>query len=447
MKKPVNTTIRTAVLYVLCVIPASAQIPNHRLFYQHDNRAPLTMLDIVFPGGGSIRDKTSKIGLAVIVARLMEDYAKEHGYTARMEALGTDIDFDTYYEHQTISIASLTANFAASVGIVNDLLRSLTVTDLAVEESKTKLLESYEKAVESGDHDIQRNFALSRTVGVGRWFSREAVKQITKEEVRRNIAGLLNTGVVFFKAISDLDSTEVEELLRPITNDRRKGGFDWSPPTRRKNRLPGHTAFVFEHYSNLKNVYCHWLIPIGTVGEDNYVPNMVSWTLGRGTGRGLLFGYLREKSGLVYGNSCSFRREADVRFLEIYADPRVENSEALMTKMHAFIAGLANNPEFWAAIRELRENPDVIDAHTHGERTPQRRLSREVDQALYDFPSREDGIKSVTDGEIRSFLQKYFVERNLVTMFYGPKEHIIEILEKHWPEVEIHVLTTESTIE
>ncbi len=447
MKKSVNTTISVAALCVLCAIPASAQIPNHRLFYQHDNRAPLTMLDIVFSGGGSMRDETSKTGLAATVARLLEDYAKEHGYTARMEALGTDIDFHTYYEHQTISIASLTANFAASVGIVNDLIRSMTVTDLALEKSKTKLLESYEKEVDSGDHDIQRNFALSRTVGVGRWFSREAMKQITIEEARHFFAGLLNAEVVFFKAISDLDSTEVAELLRPIMNDRRKGGFDWSPTTREKNRLPGHTAFVFKHYSNLKNVYCHWLIPIGTVGEDNFVPNMVSWTLGRGTGRGLLFEYLREESGLVYGNSCSFRREADVRFLEIYADPRIENSEELMTKMHAFIAGLANNPEFWSAIRELRENPDVIDAHTHGERTPQRRLSREVDQALYDFPSREDGIKSVTDGEIRSFLQEYFVEPNLVTMFYGPKEHVIEILEKHWPEVEIHVLTTESTIE
>lgn len=447
MMRPVNTTIKFAVYCVLCALPASAQIPNHRLFYQRDNRAPLTTLDIVFLGAGSKRDENSKTGLAVAAARLLEDYAREHGYTARMEALGTDIDFHTYFEYQAISIASLTANFAASVGIVNDLIRSMTVTDLALEESKMKLLESYEEAVESGDHDIQRNFALSRTVGVGRWFSREAMKQITIEEVRHNIAGLLNPEVVFFKAISDLDSTEVEELIRPIMNDRRKGGFDWLPSTREKKRLPGHTAFVFEHYSNLKNVYCHWLIPIGSVGEDNYVPNMVSWTLGRGTGRGLLFEYLRERSGLVYGNSCSFRREADVRFLEIYADPRIENSEELMTKMHAFIAGLADNPEFWAAIGELRENPDVIDAHTHGERTPQRRLSREVDQALYDFPSRKNGIKSVTDGEIRSFLQKYFVERNLITMFYGPEEHIIEILKKHWPEVEIHVLTTESTIE
>lgn len=447
MNKPVSTIFKVAVFCVLCALQASAQITNHRLFYQRDNRAPLTTLDIVFLGAGSKRDETSKTGLAAIAARLMEDYSKKHTYTARLEALGTDIDFHTYYEYQEIAISSLSTNFAASVRIVNELIRGMPVTDLTLEESKTKLQEAYERTVDSGDHDIQRNFVLSRTVGVGRRFSHEAMKQITIEDVRRHLTGLLNADVVFFKAISDLDSTEVAAFLRPIMNIRPKGGFDWSTETRERKRLPGHTAFVFEHYSNLKNVYCHWLIPIGTVGEDNYVPNMVSWSLGRGAGRGLLFEYLREESGLVYGNSCSFRREADVRFLEIYADPRIENSEALMTKSHEFITGLIDNADFWKAIGELRDNPDVIDAHTHNERAPQRRLQREVNRALFKFPSREDGIKSVTDAEIRSFLEEYFVERNLVTMFYGPRERIIEILKKHWPEVEIHVLTTESTIE
>ena len=355
MKKPENTTIKVAVFCVLCALPASAQIPNHRLFYQRDNRAPLTMLDIVFLGAGSIRDGTSKTGLAVTVARLMDVYSKKQGYTARLEALGTDLDFDTYYEYQIISIATLSTNFAASVRIVNDLIRSMTVTDFALEESKTKLQESYEKAVDAGDHDILRNYALARTVGVKRWFSREAMKQITLEDVRKNCAGFLNAEVVFFKATSDFDSAEVEASLRPITDDRQKGGFVWSPATREKDRLPGHTAFVFEHYSHLKNIYCHWLIPIGTVGEDNHVPNMVSWTLGRGGSRGLLDEYLRGVLGLVYGTSCSYRREDDVRFLEISADPRLENSEELMTKMHEFIAGLADNPDFWASIVEFRK--------------------------------------------------------------------------------------------
>ena len=447
MKRHAVTTIRIAVFSVFCTLPAFARVPNHHLFFQSDNRAPITMLDIVFLGAGSGADDPPKTGLAITAAKLFEEYSREHGYTARLERLGTDLDFRTYHEYQTISISTLSRNLAASVRVVNDLMRRMAVTDPALVEAKRKLLRSYEKSVDSGDNDILRNYVLSRSLGVGKWFSREALKRISPEDLRQYNDRLLQAESVFFKAISDLDSTEVEVSLRPITNDRQKGGFVWHSATRESERLPGHNAFVFEHYSHLKNVYCHWLIPIGTVGEDNYVPNMASWTLGRGTNRGLLYEYLREKSGLVYGNSCSFRNDDDVRFLEIYADPRLEHSEELITKSHRFITGLADNPQFWSAIGDLRDNPDVIDAHTHGERTPRRKLEREVDQALYNYPWREGGIKSVTNAEIRAFLEKYFVAENMVLMLFGPKDHIIEILEEHWPDITIHVQPVERAIE
>ena len=434
-------------MYVVCALPASAQIHDHRLFYWNDNRAPLTMLDIVFLGAGSIQDEASTTGLAVTANRLMKDFSKRHGYTARLETLGTKIEFSTYYENQVISISALSTNLTASVGIVDDLIRRFAITGLVLKEVKRDLQRIYQKSVDAGDHDILRNYALARTVGVARWFSGEALRHITLEDVRKNCTAFLSADVVFFKAISNLDSTAVEKALVPFTNNRRRGGFVWSPPTRKNDPLPGHSALIFEHYSHLKNVYCYWLIPIGRVGEDNHVPNMVSWTLGRPNSRGLLDEYLRDELGLVYSTSCSFQSEDDVRFIEIGADPMLKNSEALITKTHEFIAGLAENPDFWTSIGELRANPDFIDAHTHGEQTPRRKLNRAADQAMYNFPSREDDIRSVTDAEIRSFLKEYFVEQNLVMMLYGPKEHIIEILEKHWPDITIHVQPVEKAIE
>lgn len=447
MNNRLKTSSKIALFLVVFSQPVRSQVPNHHLFYWNDKRAPLTTLDIVFPGAGSIRDDMSKAGLAVTAARLMEDYSKNHGYAARLEALGTELDFSTYYEYQVISISNLSENLTESVRIVNELMRGMTVTEFGLEEAKRKLLESYEKIADDGDHGLLRNYALSQTVGLGRWFSREALKQITLEEARKNCTAFLNANVVFFKAISDLDSTAVEKALLPITENRPRGGFVWALPTREGDPLPGHSAFVFEQYSQLKNVYCRWIIPIGWVNEENYVPNMVSWTLGRGTGRGLLYQYLRVKSGLAYGTSCSFRREADVRFLDIYADPRLENSEALITRMHEFIAGLAGNQDFWGAISELRKNPDAVEAHIHGELTPQRELDHAADRAMFNYPRREGGINSVTDDEIRSFLQKYFAKENLILMLFGPKDHIVEILEKHWPEITIHVQPVEKAIE
>lgn len=447
MNNHLKTSLKIVVLLVVFSPPVCAQVSNHSFFYLTDKRAPLTELEIVFLGAGKNQDDFSPTGLAITTARLVEDYSKKHGYTARLEALGTGLNFYTYSDYQVISISTLSTNLEVSAKIVSDLKHRMAVTDSAIEEAKRKLQVSYEKTQQAGEHRLLRNYVLARTLGVRRWFSREAMKQITLEDVRKNCAGFLNADFVFFKAISDLDSVTVVKALRPMTEDRQKGGFGWLPAPRRNNRLPGHSASVFEHYSHLKNVYAYWLVPIGTVGEDNHVPHMVTSALGRGGSRGLLLEYLREELGLVYGTSCTFRREDDVRFLEIYADPRLENSEELMTKMHEFIAGLADNPDFWSSIGELRENPDANDAHMHGELTPRRKLDRAVDRAIYNFPSREGGIKSVTDAEIRSFLRNYFVAQNLVMMLFGPKDHIIGILEKHWPEVEIHVLTTESTNE
>ena len=442
-----KTLFEIVLLLVVFSPPVGAQVPNHHLYYQYDNRAPLTMLDIVFLGAGSIREDTSRAGLAVTSARLLNDYSKKHGYTAKLDALGTEFDVDPYFGYQVISISALSTNFSRSVIIVKDMMRRMSAADLDLDEAKRKLQETYENAADRGDRGLLRNYALARAVGVDRWYSREAVKRITEEDVRRYCERFLNAEVVFFKAISDLDSTAIEKALLPITENRQRGGFFWSPPTPKKDRIPRHSAFVFERYSHLKNVYCYWLIPIGTVGEDNYVPNMVSWTLGRGTIRGLLYENLREELGLVYGTSCSFRNEDDVRVLEISADPRLENSEKLLTSVQEMIVGLADRPDFWTSIAQLRENPDAIEAHLHGEYTPRRKLNRAVDRAIFNYPSRADGIKSVTDAEIRSFLEKYFVTENLVMMLFGPKDHIIEILEKHWPDITIHVQPVEKAIE
>ena len=447
MNNHLKISFKIVLLLVVISQPVRSQVPDHHLFYWNDNRAPLTTLDIVFPGAGSIRDDTSRAGLAVTAARLIEDYSKMHGYAARLEALGTELDFSTYYEYQVISISSLSENLTASVRIVNELMRGMTVTEFGLEEAKRNLLESYEKTADDGDHGLLRNFVLSQTAGVNRWFSREALQQITLQEARKNCTAYLNADIVFFKAISDLDSTAIEKALLPITENRPRGGFVWSLPTREDDHLPRHSAFVFEHYSHLKNIICRWIIPIGRVDEENYIPNMVSWALGRGTGRGLLYEYLRVESGLAYGTSCSFRREDDVRFLDVYADPRLENSEVLLTKMHEFIAGLVENPDFWQSIAELRNNPDAVEAHIHGELTPQRELDNAVDKAMFNYPIREDAIRSVVDSEIRSFLRRYFVEQNLVIMLLGPKGHIIEILEKHWPDITIHVQPVEKAIE
>ena len=392
MTKPVNATFKVVLFLIVCTLPAAARIPNHRMYYRHDDRAPITNLEIVFLGAGRNQEDHSKTGLATIVSKLIRNYSKKHGFTARLESLGTQLEIKTYFPYQTISLSALSANFEASVGIVHDLMQRMAFTDSALEDAKRELQTSYERAAAFGSHRLMRNFALAKTMGISRIFSGEAVNRIALEDIKQYHDRLLGTEVVFFKAISDLDSMAIAKSLLPIAEDRQKGGFVRSLQAREPGGHPGHSAFVVERYSHLKNVYCYWLIPCGKTGEDDFVPSMISTALGTGPVRGLLYSYLREESGLVYSTSCSFRRSDDVRFLEIFADPRLENSETLTEKMAEYVLGLADNPRFWETIAELRENPEFANADFHDEMTPRYSLDNEVDIAIYDYPNREGGI-------------------------------------------------------
>ncbi|MXX13638.1 MAG: insulinase family protein [Gemmatimonadetes bacterium] len=332
-----------------------------------------------------------------------------------------------------------------------------------------------------------RNFALAKTRDIKKLRSLKTLKNLSVKDIRRYYVRLLKTEVVFFKALSDRDSTEIAKLLRPITDEskdrlrRQTDGFVDSlrsppfkilsdrdsteiaklfRPIRRQadgfvhslaqpitDHYSGPSAFVFENYSRLKSVFCRWLIPCGMIGEEDYLPSMISRALGRYGARGLLYKYFRKELGLVYSIGCSYESSGDVRFLEIYADPRLQNSEELIAKMSDFIRGLSDDPRFWEEIKELRENRNVAYAHVHERLTPQRRLYSDVYRAIYNPPIRKGGYKSVTDAEVRDYLEKFFVPENMIMIFLGPKDHIIDILNRHYPEVDIRVHNTKELIE
>ena len=95
----------------------------------------------------------------------------------------------------------------------------------------------------------------------------------------------------------------------------------------------------------------------------------------------------------------------------------------------------------------MRESRNVAYAHVHELLTPQRRLDNEVYRTIYNPPTHKGGSKSITDAEVRAFLEKFFVPENMIMIFLGPKDHIIDILNKHLPEVDIRVHDTKELIE
>ena len=440
-----------ALCYVVGILPAYAEISNHQIFYRQDERAPLTRVDIVFLGAGSNQEPPSQIGLALTVSKLIWESGKKQGYIDQLAVLGTDLNIFADITSLTISISTLSENCAESIEIVYSLIHNLEFSESDLEDVKKLKAVDYQNYLKRYASYLMHNFALAQTWGIKKLRSLETLKNLSVKDVRQYYARLLKTEVVFFKVLSDRDSTEIAQILRPITEEREKlliqqaGGFVHSLAHPAVNDSADPSAFVFD--SNIKSVFCSWLIPCGMRGEEDVIPLMISRALGGTGAQGLLFKYFRKELGLIYGIGCSYQSSENVRFLVISADPRLQNAEELIGKMSNFIRELPDNPRFWEAIKELRESRNVAYAHFHEQRTPQRRLDNEVYRAIYNPPRRKGGYDSVTDAEVRSFLEKFFVSENMVMIFTGPKDNIRDILNKHWPEAEVHEQNRQSLLE
>ena len=429
-------------------LSAFAEIPNHHIFYRIDKRAPLTKIEIVFLGAGTGVNPLSQIGLARTVFDLIWETAKKQGHLDQLEALGTHLTVTTSTEYQTISIYGLSENSGKAIKIIRDLIYNLAFTEYDLKYVKSQLSADYKNEIKRPTYTLMKNLALSQTLGILKMRSLKTLNNLSLDDVRQYADRLLKTDVVFFKVISDRDSTEIANALRPLTKERKMrgqaGGFVHSLNLPSTNAKVGPTAFIFEDYQHLKNVFCYWVIPCGRTGEENYIPNMISDTLGRSPESRLLYKYFREELKLIYTTYSRYLSEQNARYLEIYADPQLDNSEELIVKMADFIQNLPDNPRFWETLKEHRETDDISFVH---DKTPQQSLNREVSRAIYNSPRRKGGSDAVTDDEVRAFLEKFFVPQNMIMIFIGPKDHIIEILNTHWPKIDIRVHNVKELIE
>ena len=433
---------------LLGTLSAFAEIPNHHIFHRIDKRAPLTKIEIVFLGAGTGVNPPSQIGLAKTVGKLIWETAKKQRHLDQLEALGTHLNITTSTEYQTISIYGLSENSGKAIEIVRDLIYNLAFTEYDLKYVKAQLSADYKNEIKRANYSLMKNLALSQTLGIMKMRSLKTLNDLSLDDIRQYADRLQKTDVVFFKVISNRDSTEIANALRPLTEERKMrgqaGGFVHSLNLPSTKDNVGPTAFIFENYSHIKNVFCRWMIPCGRTGEENYIPNMVSDTLGRSPESRLLYKYFRGELKLVYGTSSLYLSEQNARYIEIYADPQLDNSEELITKMADFIQNLPDNLRFWETLKEERETNDISFVH---DKTPQKSLNREVSRAIYKSPRRKGGSDAVTDDEVRAFLEKYFVPQNMIMIFLGPKDHITKILNTHWPEIDIRVHNVKELIE
>ncbi|WP_420546658.1 insulinase family protein [Curvivirga sp.] len=215
-----------ALCHIFGVLPTFAEILNHQIFYRQDKRAPLTSIEIVFLGAGRNQEQPSQIGLANTVSTLIWEAAKKQGYMDQLSALGTNLDIITHPLYQAISISALSENCGESIKIVFDFMHNLEFSDSDLQYAKKQEVADYQSGLQINTYTFMRTYALSQITGKKQFKSLKALKNFSLEDVRQYYDQLLKADVVFFKIISNRDSTEVAKLLHPITKERETGGLD-----------------------------------------------------------------------------------------------------------------------------------------------------------------------------------------------------------------------------
>ena len=159
-----------------------------------------------------------------------------------------------------------------------------------------------------------RNFALSQTTGIKKYKSLKALKNLSLEDIRQYYDQLLKTDVVFFKVISDLDSTEVCDVT---SSNYRKNErqvdlcIPWDP----QQWILRLALRLFVSDSNLKNV---GVLLADSLWNDRRRRlssiNDIQGNLGDLALGGCSINIFREELGLLYGTGSSYRTEEYVRF-------------------------------------------------------------------------------------------------------------------------------------
>lgn len=413
---------------------ARAQISNHRIYYRNDKRAPLTSLKIVFRGAGYQQGSQEKVGLARTTARMLLKSGRSSGLVEELELLGTDLWMDVGEVSFTISLSMLSGNFEKSIEITNRLVQEAHFSLQNLKEVKRKLEIEYHNALRSRAYGMMRRFALFGKSRIGKIRSLSTLKNITLDDVKEYHKNLLETEVVFFKVISNLDSSTVCNYLNPIMQSRQTGGFKFLKEDIAKNRLSGAKAYLFE-YPRINIDYSYWIIPCGSVGDGSAIPELVADTIG-GDAYGMLHRRFREELGLCYSAFCQLITLGGNRFIEIYANPPTDKSEELIQGMLDFIRTLNTNQEFWESLEERKQIYRNAFVHSL---SPGQSLEDEVKRDLYGV-SAVDKIAIIDEidrEQVDLLLRKYFVSENLIMIFQGEKERITGILNRHMSEASI----------
>ena len=426
-----------ALILVWC-LDLYAEVPNHKIYYYLDSRAPLTHIEIVYLGGGYRQEAREHIGISRITARMFLNVAKDIGIVEQLENLGADLDVKVDEEAFTISLSVLSENLRKTLEITNHLINDLSFSEEDLEQAKKQQAAEYDSVLhlQGKSLELMVRYALYAGKEKGKSISLKALQEIQLEEIRRHYSKLIRAQTVFFQVISDLDYDTIARYLSTISRKRRNDGLRYLEASK-EHKSPRNICYIF-NYPQSSVDYCTWLIPIE--GESRPELGLVMASL-KNNAYGILFRHFREHLQLCYTAYGISRMLGPKQFIEIFADPPENKSRKLIPEMVQYIQSLHTNQTFDSGIDELKhiyKNSYVFKI------SPSRCLRDAVLQDLYGIPALNEEafrkqVDSITREQVHTFLTNTFRPENFLMVIIGDWERIDNLMKEKLPNVSVEV--------
>ena len=405
---------------------ATAEIPNHKMYYVQDLRVPQTGISMVYFTGGHRRETRDTCGLTFAFYRLYP--LALHGDDLKeMDRLGAEFWINISDRAVTVGIATFSENLDAALRRLKKMLDNLTFSEALLDRERARIIDDFEDHIDDREMTETFRYHLYEAEEDRRRGTRTALENLTAEHLQRFWDQTLRAKVLYFKVTSDLGAADIERHLQVIAQGRPRDGFAPHPRPKRKT-IAGLRALLSP--SSHAADFCHWITNgLPRTDADWFAQTLLVDALNR-----LLFTRLREQNGWCYSTGARIDTWPSPPVLRFWANPQGVHTAKLIPEMFRLIHHCLAEPDFWQQVAKSRER---LKRAYHLQLGPFARLNQQVRHDRDGVPMRslaefESAIDQVTKEDIRRVFGHFTNDRGklpLLLLFYGNSDRIQDALE------------------
>jgi zinc protease len=335
---------------------ASAAIPKvqeittpkgYKPWMVEDHYLPIVSIKLAFKNSGTAYDAKDKLGLAYMVASLLDEGAggiSPLDFRKKLEELATSISFDVDEDDFFVSLKTLSENVPESLRLLNLALTKADFDPQAVERIRNQILVLLTKNEESPEYVAGRRFReeifTMHPYSNTKYGTKETIPNITRDDLAAFVKNNLTAKNALISVVGDLTTAKVSSLLDST--------LQLPPGARDTQKLPEVTINNKGQTIYIEKPLPQSVVIFGEMGvkrsdPDFYPAFVMNHILGGGNFESRLMNEVREKNGLAYTvySYLDLMQKAGLLVGYVATDKnKVDNSIELIKKE---VAKLANN--------------------------------------------------------------------------------------------------------